>query len=460
MNTMADQCVICVDRMNQTSRRPVTCFACDKTACARCIKRVLTGTAKVDHCMFCQVVWSYNFLTQVLPSSWLAKEYKVYHSKRLLDMEILKCPKTQEACRAFVDLRSHKDALSNNQQEIKTLTILISALYAQRWNDRLDNVKLFQCTQGILQAEADLAYRKSLNKKLNHAVLHYRSLYYTVRDDVSHQRQVKSGCPYSGCRGFIWTDNRCGLCNRAACKECQRVQTENHICNPDDMLSISRIMADSKPCPSCNVPITKIDGCNQMWCTRCHCTFSWHTGLFERLVDNPHYNQWMRSRNLPIPRRDLPECEPLVGTAQTFYDSVRRIEETSMSSDEKSKAHYLLCRMNDLLLQVRIPTQRSADPNIDDRILYMLNKIGIDTFRSRIFARERKLYKETEYRTIYNTVIDVCEDLLHQIFTGAMAPAQFFQTLVSLEQIANEALQNVPGRYSGLLIHLLPIAFK
>ena len=125
---------------------------------------------------------------------------------------------------------------------------------------------------------------------------------------------VLRGCPGEGCRGFLNESWVCGVCDISVCRQChiglaedemveehhaaapsERSQMRLHICDPDQVATAKMLARDTKPCPKCKALISKIDGCDQMWCTQCQTPFSWITGQVEEgRVHNPHYFEWQR----------------------------------------------------------------------------------------------------------------------------------------------------------------------
>jgi hypothetical protein len=110
-------------------------------------------------------------------------------------------------------------------------------------------------------------------------------------------------CPKDACEGFLSKQWKCGICDGKFCKDCHETKDDIHSCNPDLVASIKAIKKEAKPCPKCASQISKIDGCDQMWCTQCKTAFSWNTGRIEtHVVHNPHYFQWLRENGNIVPR--------------------------------------------------------------------------------------------------------------------------------------------------------------
>ncbi len=145
--------------------------------------------------------------------------------------------------------------------------------------------------------------------------------------------EVMRGCPAEGCRGFLNNKWTCGVCDTAVCRHCHevvdvevvavpghswlnaegpgvRVPEEEapegrtwHRCDPAAYETARLLARETKPCPSCKALISKIDGCDQMWCTQCQTAFSWSTGEKEEgRVHNPHYYEWLRRTQGAVPR--------------------------------------------------------------------------------------------------------------------------------------------------------------
>jgi hypothetical protein len=115
---------------------------------------------------------------------------------------------------------------------------------------------------------------------------------------IGPEQTVAIHCPNAGCSGIVNATGKCVQCEAKVCLECHELLesqddidgSQQHTCDSETLETIKQLKLDSKPCPTCHVTIHKIEGCDQMWCTKCHATFSWTTGaILNEHVHNPHF---------------------------------------------------------------------------------------------------------------------------------------------------------------------------
>ena len=114
------------------------------------------------------------------------------------------------------------------------------------------------------------------------------------------------------------------MCDSHVCKKCFEIKEiketkcngesksskveYNHSCKEESIESFKLIKKETKPCPNCSTRIFKISGCDQMWCTQCHTTFSWITGLeVTGNIHNPHYYEWKKNNVETVDLRNVGE---------------------------------------------------------------------------------------------------------------------------------------------------------
>ena len=100
--------------------------------------------------------------------------------------------------------------------------------------------------------------------------------------------------------------------------------------------------------------ISKIDGCNQMWCTQCHVAFDWKTGAIQNSVHNPHYFEWLRKNKLIIQPVIQEECL----TNEQILDNI-------ISNNINNPNMTRLCRFKH---QLFIYSAQYIAPNFDDKL--------------------------------------------------------------------------------------------
>jgi hypothetical protein len=134
---------------------------------------------------------------------------------------------------------------------------------------------------------------------------YYRRQVVATPDPLDKEKEKDKGhgfvrqCPANGCRGFLSTQWKCGLCEKWSCPDCHELKGLDrngpHTCDPNSVETAKILKKDSKPCPKCQSLIFKISGCDQMWCTQCKTAFSWRTGNIETgHIHNPHFHDWKK----------------------------------------------------------------------------------------------------------------------------------------------------------------------
>ena len=155
----------------------------------------------------------------------------------------------------------------------------------------------------------------------------------------SESKKFVMQCQNSGCRGMLSTQYKCGICTKHTCPKCFLAiegEKDDHVCKQEDMDTVEELRKNTRPCPNCGLRISKIDGCDQMWCIECKTAFSWSKGTVEKgVVHNPHYYQWMR-QNGAVPRNPNEHNE---GCGNIFVNGSRRMN-TIVSDCLDSKKYY------------------------------------------------------------------------------------------------------------------------
>lgn len=411
------ECNICTCSYNKGTRAKIVCGQCEFEACKTCVRTYLvtsnTGTA--PKCMNCAATLSLKFVVANLNRSWaLSGKYKETRINALLDAEMGKIPDTIQAAEAETHRRALIDETREFQTHIKKLErekeMYANAVVANQYLMRGRDVPTY--------------YRSSL----------------VTGTPVKYGGEKKKfimACPGEECKGFLSTGYKCGLCKNFSCSDCLVLlgktkglgaDGRDHVCKEADKSSAELIRKETKACPGCGERIFKISGCDQMFCTACHCAFSWKTGKIETgVVHNPHFYEIQRQggtimRNpgdvpcggMPNPRhtfrilhrmgRVRNEAGEHVPYAEAAHDWSRKLETIYRHLSEiqqydiercrtqirdhsnigqTARIHYILGDMDKVALGANSYKQDLLLQQTTDRlhILEILNVCGIETFR-------------------------------------------------------------------------------
>jgi hypothetical protein len=378
-------CSICTDPF--TPHRPsVPCSSClseKKTdaACMSCVQRYLTENASSAHCMFCMKNWNTNFMITHFKAAFIHGKLKRRREDVMLDEQKAMLPSTHQALADEKHKRSTKKAI--DAQKMKTILLKGQLLRAQNELTTLQN---------------------SVSSRID--------------DEAAPKTSSYHKCPEDECRGFIH-NLACNVCQAVVCKMCMQSKSEGHRCDPNLVETVKMLRKDTKPCPgaACKALITKIDGCDQMWCTSCHTTFSWATGapIVRGNVHNPHYIEFLRNNGTLL--RD-PTDIPCGGmpSYRSFQPVFRRMF-LQVGNDVRSLTDYLTKIVLNFTHNAEVETARYvADDNGDSltrfRVQYLLKDIDDKRWRSELYRSFKDREKRSEFLQVIVMVNETGATLL------------------------------------------------
>jgi hypothetical protein len=224
------------------------------------------------------------------------------------------------------------------------------------------------------------------------------------------RRQFIMKCPEASCEGFLSQNYKCGMCEIQVCAACHVTTKEDHVCDMELVETIKQIKKEARPCPKCASLISKIDGCDQMWCTQCNTAFSWNTGKIEtQVIHNPHYFAWMRATGQVLPRMGegpVHACAELNTLTQTMATLRRQM----LAQQALTGAKPPLAKIIDVLAehqriayhirQVEINGYRHELRNLMDeeprrilRVRRLVNELKDDDWKFMLQKKEKATYK-------------------------------------------------------------------
>jgi len=405
-------CNICCEAINGRNKS-VTCGFCDFGACSRCTERYLLETHDDAHCMSCRKEWDQGVLCKLMSQNFLTKDYRARRKEVLLDREKSLLPQTQPDVEQELTERARKKLLDEMVAEKRRLT------------EELRKISI---------AIDDLKYGGNIER--------------TEPGGTTTTRK----CPVEDCRGFLSNHWKCGICETQICKECNEPKDEGHVCDPNNVETMNLLKKDSKPCPACGTLITKIDGCDQMWCTQtnCHTAFSWRSGkkVFG-VIHNPHFIQFAMTNGTPERNpQDVP-CGGLPET-YTYFNRVRR----TVSASHLNKFSLPLRGIRHMT-HVEEPRYRVTDvvhTNTDLRVRYLLNEIDDDQLAKTIIQRDTARKKKKAFHDIIVMITHTATDIINAIHN--LLPEknmerifQQVEVLDKLREYANKQFRRVGEMY-------------
>jgi len=216
------------------------------------MKSYLLTKSSEPHCLSCRAIIPYDQYINTFDKKWRLSKYKVHRENILWEREQSLMPVTVQ-----------KIAKS------KEMDLLIH-----------EKNKLY-----LQIGEIDDKIREAFN------FIHNRDM-----KEMKNKFKYIHKCIVKTCNGYLNENFKCDICDIKVCKKCFIEKEENHECDPELVETCKLIRTEARPCPKCSEYISKISGCDQMFCTMCGTAFSWSTGMVESgTIHNPHAHAFFRN---------------------------------------------------------------------------------------------------------------------------------------------------------------------
>jgi len=464
MTSIKEECNVCTNQYTQAvNKKKVQCNYCEYNSCVGCAQKYLLSQAVDAHCMSCRMGWNREFIDLNMTKTFRTKEWREHKKIMILNREKALLPTMQvyAAAKKMMDELKHKHleqsaAITIMQTERSKNHTKLHQIKNRIINNLLseeDEVKEFRKLDELLKdstvkdneyIKADIILNKIANQYQNQI-----AIYYNTSISKKEKREFILKCIKEDCRGFLSTSYKCELCSTFVCKDCMIIKKEkddaDHTCKKEDIDTVSMIRKDTRPCPKCGIRISKIDGCDQMWCVAegCGTAFSWNTGkIVSGVIHNPHYYEWVRRNNNGVVPRNVGDnpCNERIQyySLCSFLGKYRTTKVlTGKDVDYFSSIHRLITDIE----HVRIPSYpqtRHPDMFKELHCDFLLNIIDEASWKQSMFLKENSFEKKQQIGMILNTFITLTNDLMRKLYNRISTDSTNKTTLSRFQKYMNE----------------------
>ena len=445
---MTETCSVCCENYNKSKHKKFSCPSCEFDCCRQCIRKYLLESKEEPHCMKCKNRWSRDITIQATLKSFVNGEYKEHTKKVLMETEKSKLSETMSDVENHLKCRELRKKIDENKDEIK-------------------------------RKKEELEALKHINLR------HERHLY--LRRTGQHKacrKEFIKKCSVEGCRGFLSTQWKCGICNKYTCPKCFAVkesgeETKNpeHVCKEEDLKTAELIRKECKDCPGCGTSIFKTEGCDQMWCTQCHQTFSWRTGMkVTGVIHNPHFIAWQNSGqaghpiNLPgtVMCGGMPSSYNFKQVLYNAFNIPQNVNLFRKPFEQKTnneittldfiKLHREILHFSNVELNYIRGEANDNQDNKDLRIKYILKQIDEEEMEKELIKRKKKYEKNRSILDIYEFINTTFTESIRDIYESLPSLEtkkqinkcldENYIRLHKIRRYANEELRKISLTYS------------
>ena len=504
LSAMASSCSICCSVM--ASSAVLTCIRCEYKSCKECLSKWMETKAGCPN-PDCALPFTRELLTEQMPK--LVPSFTLKEKADLFEAEKALLPDTLqyvESYREYKKLKEEEKDLFDRKKQINDELLTI--------NQKVNHIKRLD----YYAKESDFEGLERMLKFVPEQHHHY-DRYHDDEEDRNGDDKIKRArkdplmvlcpCPLDTCKGFVTYKQgqdeaiaKCPVCDTQVCIECLckiPLQKEGdashhakHQCLPDDLASAKMIKKGSKPCPKCGTRISKVDGCDQMWCVACRTPFSWNTGKVETgPIHNPEYFRMRRElrekgllqddQDLPPAREEgvipCPENQVFLedpGRNMRYNGLLYRLEQNYGShfvhglvelTNEYSKAQSFCLGITRFMyhfgLYTRIQTNPERPDNKDLRMKYINGEITEKEFQSKIMQRQKRVQNLSDVKDVHDLFWETGNVLLQRLYQNVndnylTTILEVQEQMLNLIAMCNERLKKI-GKVYSVKSHLILI---
>jgi hypothetical protein len=471
---MTDICPICIETYSKVQRFKTKCFNCDFEACRKCIRHYVTESSNNEvNCMNCKTTWNDKYISNALLPAFFKKQYRLHTNKNNIDSQLALLPSTQPEVEAIIErkkanlkqidiqIKIYNLNIELKQFEktkikefIKTIKNNIKTSIINKFNEeklkpfknrikKSEITKMYSLDKQTIKTNASTMYNEyketdstyiQIHQKLNEFnTTNYQLTSIISKNNNKPEHKIYNRpCSHPTCNGMLkYNSNLCGICNNITCTKClQYYNVDNdttHVCNEDDVKTAKLIKKDTKYCPKCNFGITKISGCDVMFCTQCTTSFNWKTmEILTKNLHNPHYLEYLRKEGTTRDRDNITNnctANPTITDFDTrrfnnirhFCDNVQLFKIFTPIITMGSYAIQYILHITDNINTIQTKINNFEDLNRNARIKLLLNEIDRNKFDEIVSKNCYELRFLTQKIQIAATIRDISTELIFNI---------------------------------------------
>lgn len=444
MSSNSKECNVCIEKYtNAVHKKKIQCNYCEYNCCVSCAQTYLLSQVSDAHCMNCRTGWNREFIDLNMTKTFRTKEWREHKKIMILNREKALLPTMQRyaaAKKLIEELKIKQAEHSINYLKIcsehaaiyKEVSVIKTQISSANTSEEIEIERYKKLTVKLKEAhEKDDEYVRSdiIQNKLINMYFIQLAIYNNSTNVEKEKKEFILKCVKEGCRGFLSTAYKCELCATYVCRDCMIAKKEKddttHVCKKEDIDTVVMIRKDTKPCPKCGIRISKIDGCNQMFCVAedCHTAFDWVTGkIVSGVIHNPHYYEWVRrNNNGAVPRNpnDNP-CNERINYYQLY--NVLQANVINLPKNVSrvpinyfSNIHRLLTDIEAFRL-LSYPQTRDVNMFKEVHCDFLLNRIDEASWKQSMFLKENSFEKKQQIGMILITFVTLMNDLFRKFY--------------------------------------------